>query len=741
MPKTLLKTGASLLSITAFLSAAPATAQDRIFDEIIVTAQKKAESSQDVPISISAYSGDSLEDLGVEGTADLGRLVPGLEISSSSGTGSQLIVTLRGVGLNDFNTNNSGPVGIYSDEVYISSPILTAFQFFDTERVEVLKGPQGTLYGRNTTGGAIKFVSNKPSEEFEFSARGSYSSFNTTSLEAAVSGPISDNIRGRLAVAKDDSDGFLRNISGDRDENGRDTLYWRGMVDFDVSDNFFLRANIHGAQDNSPAFKTTHQGIGPGGSDALGYVGPTDPREGNYNRTEKINIDAIGGYLEANVEFGDITLTSVTAYDEADSLYPEDTDSSNLQIVEIDYGVVSETITQELRLQSDGETFDWLLGGYYLDETLTQNQTVDLFRELRPLTGGLFDDGTNTGGAPVLFSRAINDQDTQTLAVFGQVDYDVSDRLTLSLGGRYTDEQRDFVATANLEEPDTFGVPSVPVYSFDGLEIGKNAFSWRVGADYKATDDILVYANVSRGFKSGGFNGGFLSLDPAEAEVLTEPYDPEFLTAYEAGIKSDLLDNKLRLNASVFLNDFKGLQALTLLNRGPGNTPLQVLDNASDAQVFGVEFDAVFYPVENFLLNLTASFLDSELKDFQSASGMDFSGNRLANTPARSVTGVARYDYDLGSMGGAYAQASFAYKSDIFFTPDNSPLNAQDDYSLVNARIGYQAESENWGAAVFVNNLGDTEYLYNSTNLSDFGIITQYFGAPRSYGVELTVDF
>ena len=741
MSKTLLKTGVSLLSITTFLSAAPAIAQDRIFDEIIVTAQKKAESSQDVPISISAYTGDSLEDLGIEGTADLGRLVPGLEISSSSGTGSQLIVTLRGVGLNDYNTNNSGPVGFYSDEVYISSPILTTFQFFDTERVEVLKGPQGTLYGRNTTGGAIKFISNKPTEEFEFSARGSYGSFDTTSLEAAISGPISDNIRGRFAIAKDDSDGYLRNISGNRDENGRDTVYWRGIVDFDVSDNFSLRANIHGGQDNSPAFKTTHLGTGPGGSDALGYVGPTNPREGNYNRTEEIDINAIGGYLEANIDLGNITLTSVTAYDEADSLFPEETDSSPLQLIEIDYGVKSETITQEIRLQSDGEAFDWLLGGYYLDETLTQNQTVDLFRELRPLTGGLFDDGSGTGGAPVLFSRAINDQDTRTLAVFGQVDFDVSDRLTLSLGGRYTDEQRDFVATANLEEPETFGVPSVPVYSFDGLELGEDAFSWRVGADYKATDNILLYANVSRGFKSGGFNGGFLSLDPVEAAVLTQPYDPEYLTAYEAGFKSDLLDNRLRLNASVFMNDFEGLQALTLLNRGAGSTPLQILDNASDARVLGAEFDAVFYPVDNLLLNLTASFLDSELEDFQSSGGDDFSGNRLANTPARSVTGVARYDHDIGAMGGVYAQASFAYKSDVFFSPENNPLNSQDSYTLVNARLGYEAESGKWGAAVFVNNLGDTEYLFNSTNLSDFGIVTQYYGAPRTYGVDLTVDF
>ena len=741
MSKTLLKTGASLLSIMVLLGATSANAQDRILDEIFVTAQKKSENSQDVPISISAYSGEALENLGVEGTADLGQLVPGLEISSSSGAGSQLIVTLRGVGLNDFNTNNSGPVGIYSDEVYISSPILTAFQFFDTERVEVLKGPQGTLYGRNTTGGAIKFVSNKPTEDLEFSARGAYSSFNTTSIEAAVSGPLSDKVRGRIAIAKDDSDGYLRNVSGNRDENGRDTLFWRGMLDVDVSETISLRANIHGAKDRSPAFKTTHFGTGPGGSDALGYVAPTDIRKGNYNRTETVEVDSLGGYLEANFEFGDLTLTSVTAYDEADSLYPEETDSSNLQLIEIDYGVESETLTQEIRLQSEGDRLDWLLGGYYLDETLNQDQTVDLFRDLRPLTGGLFDDGSGTGGAAVLFARSLNDQETQTYAVFGQVDYDVTDQLTLSVGGRYTDEKREFTATAALEEPATFMVPSFPLYAFPDLKLSEDAFSWRVGADYQAADNVLLYANASRGFKSGGFNGGFLSLDFAEAQAQTQPYKAEYLTAYEAGFKSDLLDDRLRLNASIFMNDFEDLQVLTLLNRGPGNTPLQVLDNASDAKVIGAEFDAIFYPAENLLLNVTASFLDSELKNFQSAGGVDLSGNSLAKTPERSVTGLARYDHNLGENGSVFVQGSFAYKSTIFFSPENNPLTSQEAYTLVNARLGYEPEAGNWGAALFASNLTDEDYLFNSTNLSDFGIVTQYYGAPRSYGVELTLDF
>lgn len=722
----------------------------RILDEIIVTAQKKEENVQDVPISISAFSGAALEAIGINESDQLGQFVPGLEIATTSGKNSPLILFLRGAGLSDFNNNNAGPIGIYSDEVYISSPILTSFQFFDTERLEVLKGPQGTLYGRNTTGGAVKFVTSKPTEDFQFTGRASYSSFNTTDLEAAISGPISDKIRGRVAVSKNDSDGFVKNLTNGEKENGNDSLFWRGMLDFDVTDNLFVRANIHGASVDSKASKFNHLGSGPGNSNALGYVAPEDPFEGEYNQDGNIDTDAIGGYLEAKLNFGGMELTSITAYDEADSFIPEETDASPLNIINIDYGVESKTLSQEVRLTGNFGNSNWLVGGFYLTETLDQNQSVNLFSDLRAFTGGISDPFGTAAGAPILFARTVNEQDTESFAIFGQTDFAVSDRLTLTLGGRYTDEKRDFLASAALEDDMGFIFPTeggpvtlpggeFPVYSFPDLSLSDNAFSWRAGLDYALDDNVLLYASAARGFKSGGFNGGFLSLDAAESAVQVQPYEPEFLTAYEVGFKSDLLDNRLRFNASVFLNDFKDLQVFTVENTGA--LPIQVLDNSSNASVVGAEFDVTFYPVENFLMNLSGSFLDSELEDFVANGGEDFSGNVIANTPKRSLSGLARYDYDLGNSGGLYAQGSFAYKSDVFFTTDNNPIASQDSYTLVNARLGYNSEAQNWGLAVFAKNLGDVAYLTKVTDLTDFGIYTRTFGSPRSYGVELTFDF
>lgn len=753
--KSLIKfTGVSGLALVtsicaANVSYAQSSGSDRILDDIVVTAQKKSENAQDVPISIAAFSGNALAELGINESDQLGQFVPGLEIATSSGKNSQLILFLRGAGLSDFNNNNAGPIGIYSDEVYISSPILTSFQFFDTERLEVLKGPQGTLYGRNTTGGAVKFITNKPTEELSFSGRAGYESFNTIDLEAAVSGPLSETVRGRVAVSKNTSDGPVKNLLTGGDENGNDSLFWRGMLDFDVTENLFVRANVHGASVDSRAFKFNHFGAGPGGANALGYIAPQDPFEGEYNQDGNVDTDSIGGYVEAKYDFGGMELTSITAYDEADSFIPEETDGAPLNIINIDYGVKSETLSQELRLTGDAGSANWLLGGFYLTESLDQNQSIDLFNDIRALTGGLADPfGIATDGAPVLFARTLNEQDTESYALFGQVDFDVTDRLTLTAGARYTKETRDFSASAVLEdetgyifpgEDDPLPAGTIPLYSFPDLSLSNDAVSWRAGADYSVNDNILLFASAARGFKSGGFNGGFLSLDAAESAVQVQPYEPEFLTAYELGIKSDLLSNRLRFNASVFLNDFKDLQVFTLVNTGA--LPIQVLDNSSDAEVFGVEFDATFYPAENFLLNLSASFLDSELKDFVAAGGGDFSGNTIANTPKRSISGLARYDHDLGSSGSLFAQGSFAYKSEVFFTTDNNPIASQSAYTLVNARLGYEPQSANWGLAVYAKNLGDEAYLTKVTDLSDFGIFTRTYGDPRAYGVELTFDF
>ena len=631
--------------------------------------------------------------------------------------------------------------------MYISSPVLTPFQFFDVERVEVLKGPQGTLYGRNTTGGAIKAISNKPTDEFEFRGRALVGEFETTEFEAAISGPITEGIRVRAAIQKTDSDGFVNNLLDGDTTNGTDILAWRGMADIDVADNFRIRFNIHGATNDSEVANPNFLGIiPPDGSDVLGYAGPGTDNvfDGLYDPQPDNELDSIGGYVDMEWEIGDVTITSVTAFDDVDNFNVDHTDAGPNQFLDFRFAVDSQTFTQELRATGRTDSLNWLVGAFYLNEELDQDQTADIARLLRDIpvefggTGGFPDPfGASTGGLPVVFARTLNTQETETFAVFGQLDYALSEQWSVTLGGRFTSEKKDFDGTAQIEEELLAPVP-IPLYAVEGLEQDDDAASFKVGLDYTPNDDVLLYASFSRGFKSGGFNGGNVGFEPDPIAAL-QPYEPEFVNAYELGFKSELLDNALRINGAVFFNDTSDLQVFTLANTG--SLPISQLTNAADAEVFGVEFDVTAYPADGLVLSLTGSYLDSELLNFTSGNGLDLSGNELAFTPRWSLSGLARYDHDIGSAGSVYLQGSFAFKDDQFFSTENDPIAGQEAYTLVNARIGYESPSGTVGVALFVKNLTDEAYFTNVFDLTDFGFYQRFLGPPRQFGAEVLFNF
>lgn len=732
-------------------------AEELFLDELIVTAQKKSESVQDIPIAIAAFSDDQLNAMGVTQSGELGQYVPGLEIGNSSGEGSQLLLFLRGAGLNDLNTNNAGPVGLYSDEVYVSSPALSPFQLFDAERVEVLKGPQGTIYGRNTTGGAVKFITKKPTRETRVSGRWRFSNHAKTVLEGAVSGAVSETVSARLAVAKTDSDGYGRNLIDGSTVNGSDNTAYRALVAIEPNEKTRILVNVHGAKVDSP-----NSSFSPLGTldpvtgetcndqrisnnecvDRLGYRAPDNELDGNYNGIGRINLDSVGGYVQLDYDVtDDITFTSVTSYDDLERSLPEEADGSPGSLLQTEFGVDSQTFSQEFRLAGATDRSDWLAGVFYLDEKLVQDQTIDLFRSFRALTGGLADPQGTTIGAPILFARSVNEQNLETTAAYAQANYRINDLWSFTVGGRYTDETRTFNANAVLEEPETFGPNPVEVYNFPDLETSSSKFSYRLGAEYRPNYTTLVYGSVASGFKSGGFNGGFLNLDPEVARRQLEAFAPEFVTAYEVGVKADFFNSKMRLNASVFLNDFKDLQVFTQVNNG--TLPVLVLDNASNAQSSGIELDFSAILMPGLSANLNASFIKSELENFVvESTGQDFSGNRLAQTPETSISGHLNYEYSLPNGGYVTAQGGFAYKDDLFFSTENNPLVGQDAYTIMSTRVAYTNPSELWTLAFFVNNLTDERYL---TNVSDIRDITasyvRTFGTPRTYGLELSVDF
>lgn len=738
-------------SLGVMFAAALAVEASAQNDEIVVTAQKREQNLQDVGISMTAFTGDGLRERGITDSTDIAGLVPNLEIGDPVGAGSQPTIFIRGVGLNDFNTNNAGPNGVYVDEVYISSPSGQSFQLFDIERVEVLRGPQGTLYGRNTTGGAINFIMRRPSDEFSANANVSYGSFDTVSAEAAVSGPVGDRVRLRSSLLYRSSDGYFENLLTGEKHNGTSNIAGRLLADIDVATNLELRLNLHGGSLDTDAPQYRSQGLldpltsapcaidairaGACG-DALGYVSPSDFYEGEFNREGQLDVETWGGSATVNWDAGPFQIVSISAYEFLDKLQEEESDSSPNRLLEVDYGVKSKTFTQELRAVGEANRLKWLIGAYYLWEDLDQDQTADLFRDLRPLVesidpisfpGGFDPDGAS-GVAPIFFSRTLNSQKTESFAVYGQIEFELTDRLNATVGGRYTTESRDFTSSVIFEEP-TF---EFPLFDFaDGVD--NDAFSWRFALDYHLQDDILLYASYSTGFKSGGFNGGFL-FDP----VALQPFDKETLSAYEAGFKSQFFDRRVMLNASGFYYDYKDLQVFTLVNTG--GVPTQALDNAADARIYGFEMELGAEPVENLNVNLSLGYLDTELQNFQSSFGLDLSGNELALAPKWSVSGIVARDWPVAS-GTLTTQLNVNYRSHVFFSTENNPLIAQDGYALLGARIQYQRENSSWYMAVFGTNLTDKEYLSYAVDLSDFGFNQLMIAPGMSVGGEIGVKF
>ncbi len=725
-------------------AAAPAPPAKSGIEELTVTTQRRGQSMQDVPISVTAFDADDLTELGFDSSDDIAAQTPGLRIGFPSGEGNVPSIFLRGVGVNDFNANANGSVGWYADDVYISQVSAQVFPLFDIERVEVARGPQGTLYGRNTTGGLVNFISRRPSHtesDGEFSV--SYGSWNALELRGAGGGPISDTLAGRLAIVYTDADGWIDNhFPGRDDSNDRNSWAGRGQLSFQPNESVSVLLNVHGGQNRAHAPQYEHQGLLPCGPgvpdecDALGYRDSDGIEDGSYNLNGPFDIDSWGGLLEMEAEVDGVTVTSLTAYENVKRFWHEETDASPNQLLEILWTNDSWQLSQELRFSSDFERGHWTAGVYaYTDRTSAANY-ADLFRALRPLIESIdpaafpggFDPTGSAIGAPTLVGRAKYRQQVETLAGFGQLEFDLTETLRLSGGARYTWEGRDIEETATLVEPSF----AVPVFALQE-DIDTQKWTWRVGLDWTPMEDVLAYTSFSRGFKSGGFNGGF-AFDPAELP----PFGPETLYAYEAGVKLDLLDDRLRLNLGGFYYDYSDLQVFTLVSTGA--TPVQVLDNASDAELYGGEVELTAQPLDGLELVAGIAFLESELKDFQSAGGVDYSGNENPLTPSLSFNGRVRYEQPLGDRSALAFLVDWSYQDEVFFDTANTSLLSEDPYWLWNARISWSLD-ERYEVALWGKNLLDEEYLTYVIDLSDFGFNEQMYGLPRHFGVELTYRF
>jgi iron complex outermembrane receptor protein len=619
-------------------------------EEIVITAEKRESRLQDTPLSVTAFSGETIEALGMRQSVDITAQTPNFSVGYPNGDTGIPALFIRGVGLNDFGVLNQGPIATYTDQVYIASNAAQIFQLLDVERVEVLRGPQGTLYGRNATGGAVNFVSRKPTPEWDGWVRGSYGNYTSTKLEGAIGGPIADGLAFRATAVKADSDGWMENEFTGHDQNGVDELAWRVLVDAQWFDGVDLLLNVHGGKSESDSVQYQHLGTTSDGAtpcttaaiaarqcvDFFGYTEQTpvttfegrdlravpDYDEGSYDFESKNDTDFWGASLTATIDLTDtLTLTSITAYDDVDDSRPEETDASPNDVITGVLAVEQQTFSQEFRLEQQHDSWNWIAGVYYLRDEATDLTSFDILRLLRPLFIG--DDvncsappGNPTGFCPEQFvfeQQANTDQEITSYSAFADLTFDVTDRLGVSAGLRYTSEEVEQDVHFFFAEP-VAGNPTI-LEGSDDTDFSN--VSGRLVADYKLTDDVMVYGSVTTGFKAGGIQSTTDGIFP---------YEEEKLVSYETGIKSTLLDGRVRLNASAFVYDYSDLQVFTFVI--VGGTPFSILTNAADAKVVGGEVELATVPTDNLSVNLGLGLLDTEYEDFESL-GDDLSGNTI----------------------------------------------------------------------------------------------------------------
>ena len=740
----------AMLALSAGVAAAQTSAQDSTaIEEIVVTAQKRAENLQDVPVSVTALTGDALAARGVNNVLALNNLAPGMRISAADAAANPKIY-IRGVGLSDFNPNASSGVGVYVDGVYIGSPLAQMAGFFDLAQVEVLRGPQGTLYGRNTNGGAINITTKRPSQTFGADASLEYGSFNAVTADLGVGGPIvADKLAFRVAAQYVKDDGYTFNRVTGHDLNAAD--HWAGRLSllYTPSEDFELLTQVNRYVNRGDATAPAHRALfpatataaGPDGfcapgayasgqcADLLGYADTdNNTRAVDANLEGKDKVDLFGASSQATWKFGGVSLVSVTAWQWAHRNDLENTDASPLQMVEINYRSRQHQFTQELRLQSNDASarLNWVLGAYYMDEKVQDNTRQDVLRDLRQLfitpenpTGLSLENSVGTFGYPYT-------QKTKGYAVFGQADYKLTDRLTGTVGLRWSADDKSMDYQSQAEDGLIVILTSKQSKTF-------SAASGRLGLRYELSDDANVYATYNRGYKSGGFFGG---LATTAGEM--EPYDNETLDAYELGLKSEFFDRRVRLNASAFYYDYKNQQVFAQTTRN-GLTVL-VLDNAANSKVYGGEAEITARPIQPLTLTAGVSLLHAKYGDYFT-EGKDFTGNWLPQSPKVTFNAAATWVAPLKNGASIVANVDANYSSKVYFDNSNADRLSQDAVWIAGAQLSWRSPDQKIEAGAFARNLFDKTYTVAISNIDSLGVDLLSYNRPRSLGVFLRYHY
>jgi iron complex outermembrane receptor protein len=733
--------GVSALAI----GATPALAQEGQEEEIIVTARRTAESLQEVPASVSAFSEERMQQLGANDATGLQGAVPNLNIVQGRGSSNATNIYIRGVGQPDALQTFDPAVGFYVDDVYYSRIRGTQLELFDIERVEVLRGPQGTLYGKNTIGGAYRIVTRRPGQD----PRGLFSvtlgDYGLLESRIAGSGPVSDTLAIGGALFGTSRDGYVTNPVTGEEYNNRNAWGGRLQAAWDPTNDLSVDFAVdYAAEDNALTMgQPTNTLTTLFGVPIL--VLPATPPEFNFTARPTPGLPnsselAHGGAsLNVTWDVNDVlSLRSITAYRELNYDDYIDIDATQLETGDVFVGVDQDQISQEFQAIYETDATTLVGGVYYLQENVGSHQEA-------------FADDLLTGPGGFTFLRTVDDDLTTTSwAAFANGSFALTDRLNVGLGVRYTDENKDYFRTTSTFSsfPGFTLTPARPNVNID--ETWED-WSGMASFDYQAADNVLFYLRVAQGFKSGGFNGR--ANNPGEEA----PYDPETVLSYEVGAKSDWMNGRLIANLALFYNDYQDFQArVSNLTTDPGtglpSIELTVL-NAGQLEISGAELELAFRPIDGLQLDAQIGYLDAQYGEFQDLRFVAFGNSRAFQEPAFSPDWTARigavYEMDLASVGTLTLSGSARYRSRMALAVDNTLTNSatelpgmfQDEYWLYDASLTWRP-TDILSIALQGRNLSDEVYRTDAQEFSAVGNIrTAYYGAPQTWALVFTARY
>ena len=748
-------------------------------EEVTVTARKRVERLQDAPISVSVFNANSIAERGIDSVSEVGSFAPNVKFNSAvpiSASNATAAIYVRGIGQNDYQLSADPGVGLYLDGVYISRGVGNVLDVLNIERIEILRGPQGTLFGRNTIGGAVNVITKKPGDRFAGEFDATTGTGNRIQLKTSIDIPLSDSVRVNLAGFRHKRDGYVHGVTSGAptlgDTNAEAT---RGTLRWIASDSLTIDVAVDGSRsreesapnvaiaidENAPAprvWNTVYSGA-PGIC-----ANPTDPTRlhdtrcynsqwvlgpyahgGTFVDRTLPQFDAFGGkrYESASDTDiwgastvadwqlgGSVSLKSITAYRKVTGFWTRDSDHSPANIVQTKNIWTQHEVSEELQLQgtSVAKRLKWIVGGYHADETGNHKDVVQII-DAAFLSGAIL-------GA-------------ESVAAFGQATYDITNALSATAGVRWTRDSKRFgndnqyvIAAGFLTgaplNPDGSGLrDGNPLMGPLGTQakIENSAWTPMATLSYRWTPSVLTYVSYSEGFKGGGFTQRVFPPFPG-----IPSFKPEFSKTYEIGIKSDLADNRVRLNAAVFRNAYSDLQ-LTVNDPTLGFAP--IIQNAAKSRIQGAELELQARPIEALRLEAGVGYLDAKYTevDIRALNSGVTPNTRLQNAPKWTASAGISYKLMLPKSAALTPRVDWSYRSKVFNDAVNTPLLVQDGYHLVNANVTYTSADARWTVAGGVKNLTDKAYLVAGYADAFAGEVEGVFGRPREWYADLNYAF